>query len=48
LAVNGIENVRRRYLACVLKGEVCENILDVSNKWSGDVTFLKWANLVGV
>lgn len=41
LAVNGIENVRRRYLACVLKGEVCENILDVSNKWSGDVTFFK-------
>lgn len=41
LAVNGIENVKRRYLACVLKGEVCENVLDVSNKWSGDVTFFK-------
>jgi hypothetical protein len=39
--VNGIESVKYRYLKCVLEGEVCENLLDQSNNWSGDVNFFK-------
>jgi hypothetical protein len=41
IQVNGIENVKYRYLKCVLDGEVCDNLLDKSNEWSGDVGFFK-------
>jgi hypothetical protein len=39
ITVNGIENVKKRYLACVSRGEVCENLLDTYTVWTGDTTF---------
>lgn len=41
IAVNGIENVKQRYLDCVMRGVLSENILDSSNEWTGDVTFFR-------
>lgn len=44
LAVNGVENVKQRYLACITRGEVCENLLDTYTAWTGDVTFFQAEN----
>lgn len=41
VAVNGVENVKNRYLACLLEGQTCGNVLDLSNEWTGDVFFFK-------
>lgn len=38
-SVNGVENVKQRYLACLFKGQTTENLLDISNSWTGDVSF---------
>ncbi len=49
VAVNGVENVKSRYLACVLEDQTCDNILDISNEWTGDVVFFnKDRHLVNV
>lgn len=37
--VNGMENVKYRYLKCIMEGDVSENLLDQTNDWSGDVSF---------
>lgn len=39
--VNGLENVKQRYLSCLFGGQSSENLLDASNEWAGDVTFFK-------
>lgn len=39
--VNGIENVKQRYLSCLFRGQTTENMLNASNEWTGDVTFFK-------
>ncbi|WP_028620520.1 hypothetical protein [Pseudomonas sp. Ant30-3] len=41
ISVNGVENVKHRYLACISNGVICENMLDSSNAWTGDVAFFK-------
>lgn len=39
--INSFESVKKRYLKCVMEGQVCENLLDLSNDWTGNIEFFR-------